>query len=460
MDHTQHSVICELRNVSKKLLLPGGRQVEVLRDINLTVPRETITAILGPSGCGKSTLLRILAGLLEPSSGEALVHGQPLRGINPVVSMVFQSVALFPWLTVSENVALGLDGLEVQPDEAAARVARAISRVGLDGYEEAYPKELSGGMKQRVGIARALAAQPELCCMDSPFSTLDVLTAETLRDDVVDLWQDRTTDPSSILIVTHDVQEAVFMAGRIIVMTSQPGQIRAVLDNPLPYPRNYRDPEFLAQVNRIHDILTHALLPDEPAALSAAARPARIEPLPSVNINEMIGLLEIVQRQGGSADVFDLSVQLGREFGKVLSLVKAAELLRFAETPGDTLVLKPLGKQLLDASAKNRKAIIAQQLRQLALFRHFTDLLAKQEDGVLEEDLVLEELAIHLPTEKPQNMLRSLIRWGRHAKLLRYDATERKLYLPDKYPPRPTSPPPAPPPPAETPATPASPPTN
>lgn len=426
-----NNTVCELRSVSKRLRLPGGRELEVLRDISLTIPRETITAILGPSGCGKSTLLRILTGLVEPTTGEVLVHGSQLHGINPHVSMVFQSFALFPWLTVAENIGVALDGTAVSPRDIGDRVARAITRVGLEGYEEAYPKELSGGMKQRVGIARSLVAQPELLCMDSPFSTLDVLTAENLRAEVVDLWQDRTTDPNSILLVTHDIHEAVFIAGRIIVMTSQPGQIRAVLDNPLPYPRDPHAPTFLAQVDRIHSILTHALLPDpETTVGSSVVRPVRIEPLPNIAIGEMVGLLDIVRDQGGSADMFALSVQLGKEFGKLLKLTEAAEMLHFAETPGDVIALTKLGRALLDGDVNSRKNLIGQQLRLLGLFRHILDLLEKQPGHALDEDLVLEELAIRLPTERPQTMFRSVVRWGRHAKLLTYDATQHKLSLP------------------------------
>ena len=259
-------IICESRNVTKTFHLPGGKELKVLDNISLDVRREHITAILGPSGCGKSTLVRILTGLVEPTSGEVLVHGQPLRGLSPVVSMVFQSFALYPWLTVAENVAVGLNGRVVDPQKSTEMVARAVDRVGLEGFEEAYPKELSGGMKQRVGIARALVAQPELLCMDEPFSGLDVLTAENMRVELVNLWRDATTDPNSVLVVTHNINEAVFLATRIVVMGANPGQIRKVLDNPLPYPRDYHDPAFIAMADHIHDILTMALIPDEPVA--------------------------------------------------------------------------------------------------------------------------------------------------------------------------------------------------
>ena len=442
----QPEIICETRNVSKTFHLPGGKELKVLENISLDVRRNAITCILGPSGCGKSTLVRIVTGLIEPSSGEVLVHGQPLHGLSPAVSMVFQSFALYPWLTVHENVSMGLNGRVVDPSKQSAMVVRAIDRVGLEGFEEAYPKELSGGMKQRVGIARALVAQPELLCMDEPFSGLDVLTAENLRVELVNLWHDATTDPNSVLIVTHNINEAVFMASRIVVMGANPGQIRKILDNPLPYPSDYHDPAFMTMAEHIHDILTMALIPDEPVAPVAVpavpgavpvtptevgAKPglARIQPLPNVGVGEIAGLLERVDAAGGKADIFDLSVDVGKEFGKVLALVKAAELLDFVDTPKHTVEMTAIGKQFLEAKVNARKRLVNQQLRTLQLFQNVIDLLKGQEKFSVDEDLVLEELAVWLPTERPQTMLKAVVRWGRYAELLGYSADERKIYL-------------------------------
>ena len=246
-----NDIICEMRSVNKTFHLPGGKDLKVLDNISLDVRRDDITALLGPSGCGKSTIVRILAGLIDPTTGEVLVHGQALHGLNPAISMVFQSFALYPWLTVAENVSMGLNGRVGEPAKQKELVSRAIDRVGLEGFEEAYPKELSGGMKQRVGIARALVAQPELLCMDEPFSGLDVLTAENLRVELVNLWQDAKTDPNSVLIVTHNINEAVFLASRIVVLGANPGQIRKILDNPLPYPRDYHDPALDRKSGRV-----------------------------------------------------------------------------------------------------------------------------------------------------------------------------------------------------------------
>jgi len=433
-----NDIICEMRNVSKTFHLPGGKDLKVLDNISLDVRRQDITALLGPSGCGKSTIVRILAGLVDATSGDVLVHGQPLHGLNPAISMVFQSFALYPWLTVAENVSMGLNGRVGEAQKQKDLVARAIDRVGLEGFEEAYPKELSGGMKQRVGIARALVAQPELLCMDEPFSGLDVLTAENLRVELVNLWQDAKTDPNSVLIVTHNINEAVFLASRIVVLGANPGQIRKILDNTLPYPRDYHDPAFIAISDRIHDILTTALIPDEPVAAPvtvpatvppSAPKPPRMMPLPNVGVGEMIGLLERVDTAGGTADIFDLSVEIGKEFGRILELVKAAEMLDFVDTPKHAVTLMPLGRQLLGANVNGRKRLINQQLRQLQLIQHVIGILQSQENKSVDEDLVLEELAVWLPTERPQSIFKSIVRWGRYAELLGYNADERKLYL-------------------------------
>jgi len=425
-------IIGELRNVSQTFSQPGGRELKVLENISLEVRSHDITALLGPSGCGKSTLLRIFTGLIAPTSGAVVVHGQPLHGLNPAVSMVFQSFALYPWLTVAENVAMGLNGRTTDAEKRQELVVRAVDRVGLEGFEEAYPKELSGGMKQRVGIARALVAQPELLCMDEPFSGLDVLTAENLRVEVVELWRDATTDPNSVLLVTHNIQEAVFMATRIVVLGANPGQIRMVLDNPLPYPRDYHDPQFIAVADRIHDILTNALIPDEPVVVPATAAPRagpRYEPLPNVHLGEMTGLLERVEQAGGTADIFDLAVEVGKEFGRVLSLVKMAELLDFVDSPKHTVVLTAPGRQFLNAKVNERKRVLNRQLRTLHLFQQLIELLQAQETGALDEDVVLEELAVWLPGLRPQSLFKTIVRWGRYAELLGYNADQRQVYL-------------------------------
>src|SRR5579871_4490671 len=227
---TAHHILCEVRNVWHDFTLPTGKILRVLEDINLAVKGHEVVALLGPSGCGKSTILRILAGLITPTRGEVLYHGQPLHGLNPGVAIVFQSFALYPWMTVTENVQAVLRAAGFAPEEVHERTERVIRLVGLSGFEEAYPRELSGGMKQRIGMARALAVDPEILLMDEPFSQVDALTAESLRAEVIDLWAGRRGPLSSILVVSHDIREVVAMADRIVIMGTNPGRVRTVVD--------------------------------------------------------------------------------------------------------------------------------------------------------------------------------------------------------------------------------------
>src|SRR3984957_8689597 len=254
------SPIAEARGMSVSF---GDRLV--LKDISPAVQPGQGLAILGPSGCGKSTLLRSLIGLISPTKGQVLAHGMPLEGVHPGVSLVFQNFALLPWLTVQENISVALNGLGLSEDVGRKRVASCIDVVGLEGFEEAYPKELSGGMKQRVGIARALARGPELLCMDEPFSALDVFTAESLRSEVYRLWSGGSKLPfslKSVVMITHLIDEAVFLADRIVVMGARPGHIRTIIQNDVPHPREYQSPAFLRLVQRIHDVITKEQLPD------------------------------------------------------------------------------------------------------------------------------------------------------------------------------------------------------
>lgn len=433
-------VITELQNVHKSFVLPTGKEIKILEAVNLEVHSGEILAILGPSGCGKSTIVRILTGLLPPSSGQVLYHGKPMTGINPGVSMVFQSVALFPWLTVYENVAIGANKSELSEQEKIQNIRKAIDTVGLEGFEEAYPKELSGGMKQRVGIARALVANSELLCMDEPFSGLDVLTAETLRSEVLNLWINHKTDLKSILIVTHNISEAVFLAHRIVVLETNPGRVRVVLNNNLPFPRNYRDLEFQAMVDKIHGIITHTYIPDEAPALEeipiSATAPTgtnrcfqRITPLPYVNVSEVIGLLEVLEDKGGELDIFDLAVELRKEFGSVIALAKAAEELDFVDTPKHSVVFTELGKVFIKSDVNERKKMLNAQLRKMRLFEVLLDMLHNQKDHAVKEETVLEMVVILLPNENPEKLFETIVRWGRYAELLGYNADEKILYL-------------------------------
>src|SRR5215472_4015605 len=264
-------VLCAAHGVFHDFHLPSGKSLRVLENIDLAIGPNEVVALLGPSGCGKSTLLRILAGLLAPTAGTVQYHGRPLHGLSPGVAIVFQSFALFPWMTVEQNIRTVLEARGVPDDEIPARVERVITRVGLGGFEGAFPRELSGGMKQRVGMARALVVDPELLFMDEPFSQVDALTAETLRAEVIDIWAAVDRNPSSILMVSHDIPEVVYMADRIVVLGANPGCIQTIVANNLPRPRDYRSPSFLALVDQLHEIITRHELPDVPAAPTAPA---------------------------------------------------------------------------------------------------------------------------------------------------------------------------------------------
>src|SRR6516225_6556788 len=305
---TETSLI-ELRSVSKKFQLESGAELKVLHNVNLSLRDGDVVALLGPSGSGKSTCLRIMSGLIEASSGDTLRLGSPLEGINPDVALVFQSFALFPWETVYENIALALKPLMIEPNAARQRVRHAIDLVGLEGFEEAYPRELSGGMKQRVGVARALVMERPILFLDEPFSALDVLTADTLRTEIINIFHDGKTATRSLLIVTHNIQEAVVMAKRILVMGVNPGHVRDEVVNDLPYPRDDTSPAFQRMVSRIHALITETMMPDVPkteAIVRAPVRESALQILPNVQISEVIGLVESIHDQGGVADIFDL----------------------------------------------------------------------------------------------------------------------------------------------------------
>src|SRR6185437_13950699 len=334
----------------------------VLDDVNLTIKQGEIVALLGRSGSGKSTLLRIVAGLLTPTSGEVLWRGRPLRGPAEGVAMVFQSFALFPWLTVQENVELGLEAQGVARAERDKRAEAAIDLIGLGGYESAYPKELSGGMRQRVGFARALVVHPDLLLMDEPFSALDVLTAETLRTDLIDLWMEGKLPLKSMLIVTHNIEEAVLMADRILVFSSNPGRVANEMRVTFPHPRNRLDPAFRKMVDDIYALMTRRPAPGPPTITATTAPIA--QPLPRVGTNLMAGLMETLAGPPyeGRADLPALAGSLQLELDDLLPLGEALQMLRFAEVAEGDIMLTPAGRRFTQADTEERKRLFAAAL--------------------------------------------------------------------------------------------------
>ena len=427
----------------------GGAPVTVLDDVDLEVRDGEVLALLGQSGSGKSTILRLMAGLTEPSTGVVLSHGVRLRGLNDRLAIVFQSFALYPWLTVEENVQVGLVKRRLDAPRTRAETGRALELIGLTGYENAYPKQLSGGMRQRVGFARALVAQPEVLCMDEPFSALDVLTAENLRTQVVDLWRgSEHAGLRSIFLVTHNIAEAVFIATRIVIISSHPGRIRNVIVNPLPYPRDVNSREFGALVDQVHAAITALVLPDE-AGGGAVAPPRniekdtgetvrsprkasaveRVETIPNAPVETIAGLLEILQDSRESMNVFDLSAQINREFGDTIAIVKGAELLELVETPKHDVVMTDTGWYFLAAPATVRKTLFRRAILKLRLFQILMARLEAAPGGRVAVVDVLEELATLLPYDQPAKVFQTLMGWCRYAEVIDYDQDAGEVYL-------------------------------
>ena len=426
--------IIELRGVSHEYFVSKAENDLVLCDVSLTVSENETVVLLGPSGCGKSTLERIMAGLITPTRGEVLYKGKRLVGVSPGVSMVFQNFALFPWLTVRGNVLLPVGHLPAE--EQQARLETVLQTVGLGAYEYAYPRELSGGMKQRVGIARALIAEPEVLAMDEPFSALDVLTAETLRNEIGRLLADPNHPLRTMVMVTHNIVEAVYFATRIIVMAANPGRIDVVVPNSLPYPRDTDHPEFKRIVEQLHGILTHTAMPDTVPAdahkvvtTKTADNRRRIAPvsLPYVNASEVLGLMSLLNDE--PEDLFDLAEKFGREFGAVVRIVKAAELLGFVQTPGQDVQITPLGKRLACSSTEEQKRIVREQLMKLKIFELLVRLIKVQEDQSLPSEELLRELQAALPHEKPRPLFRTLLSWGRYAEIISLDQRRHVIRL-------------------------------
>jgi len=422
------STLCEARGVTHEYAMPTGTRLRVLEDINIAIKPSEVVALLGPSGSGKSTLLRILAGLIRPTQGEVFYRGKKVTALTPGVAIVFQSFALYPWMTVQENIDVVLRAAGLPDDQIQARCEHVIRTVGLAGFEEAYPRELSGGMKQRLGMARALSVNPEILFMDEPFSHVDALTAESLRAEVIDLWAPEDSNPSSILMVSHDINEVVYMASRIIVLSSHPGRIRTIVENPLPRPRDQRSPEFESLVNYLHEIITGSELPDVPPDVRRRES-TTIQALPVTTTSEIAGLLEYLDAHGGKDDLFEISANVHQEFGRVIAITKAAEILGFVDTPKQDVVLTPLGRQFVRAEAEDRKQIWRTQLLNIKLFRDLYARLQQHPDEPIPADDVKEMIILALPHENYEVIFDTLVRWARFGNLFAYDEDTEKITL-------------------------------
>ena len=424
--------LLEFKDVGMRFTMSGGNTVSALENVNLKFSSGEVVAIVGPSGAGKTTILRLMSGLLRPTQGTVLRNGAPLEGVNDDMGVVFQDVTLYPWLTVAENVEFGLFPRGLQLRERRQRVAKAIDSVGLEGFEEAYPRELSGGMKQRVSIARALAMRPKIICMDEPFSALDVMTAETLRGEMLEIWSKRDTGIESVVIITHDVDEAVWMADRIVVIGPAPQSIKKKLDIGLKHPRMDDAWEFKQAVREVHEVFTETLLSDQPAKTHAAEQALWI--LPPVPIPDVIGMTEVLLDEKGSLDVFKLAELMEKDFGDALLAVKAAELMDFVDTPHHKVLLTQLGHQVADGDVNHRKRIIRDQLRALKLVKMLIELLQNQEEEELPYDELIDWLQSKSPALNPKTSLDTLIDWGRYGEIFRYNSDTAILSLVEESP--------------------------
>ena len=426
--------IIEARQLEKFYPQPDGSRIQVIAATDLAVYPGQIITLLGASGCGKSTLLRMLTGLSPASAGAVFWHGQPVQGESPNVSIVFQSFALFPWLTVLENVEAPLEARGMLPIERHKRALRIIDAVGLDGFETAYPKELSGGMKQRVGVARALVVEPEVLFMDEPFSALDVLTAETLRGELLELWLGRKIPTRAIFIVTHNIEEAVVLADRIIVLGRNPAHIHADFTVEMPHPRDRKAAKFVELVDSIYRILTQPghkddTSPPRTIGPGVAVRPKTIM-LPHTRPGGMAGLLEILADHGGRADLHRLADELSLEVDALLPTVDTAVLLGLLRVEEGDAVITPEGQTFAQADIQTRKAIFRKAaIANVPLLRQMEQALKAKSDRTLSDEFFRDLLDEHYSEEESRRQLETAIQWGRYSEIFDYDAATGKLTL-------------------------------
>lgn len=402
----------------------------VLEDITMSLHEGEIVGILGRSGCGKSSLLRIIAGLIKPSGGAVNYKGAPLKGPANGVAMVFQTFALFPWLTVLDNVEAGLEAIGTPAPERRKRALAAIDLIGLDGFENAYPRELSGGMRQRVGFARALVVNPTLLLMDEPFSALDVLTAETLRTELLDLWIGKKLPIKSILIVTHNIEEAVFMCDRVLLLAANPGRLAAEIKIDFAHPRNRLDPAFRQLVDDIYAKMTARtdVGGTRTADLTLSSR------LSPVSTNLMSGLIETISSEPyhGRADLPDIASRLHLEVDDLFPIGEALQYLRFADMHEGDITLTALGRSFADADTQQRKSLFARQLLSwVPLAEHIRQVLQERPGRIAPRARFQQELEDTLSDTAADETIDAIIRWGRYAEVFNYDDKREVFGLDD-----------------------------
>ena len=435
--------IIEAVGIEKSYPQSDGTRIQVVGPTNLAVEPGKIIALLGPSGCGKSTLLRMLTGLSQATSGTLSWHGKPLDGQTPNVAIVFQSFALFPWLTVIENVEAPLEARGVNAVERRKRALRTLDTVGLDGFETAYPKELSGGMKQRVGFARALVVEPEVLFMDEPFSALDVLTAENLRGELLELWLNKKMPTSAIFIVTHNIEEAVMLADRVMVLGRNPARVRSDFNIRLKHPRDRKSPRFVELVDYIYKVMTEPelehVLPDAETtaeiivpkegftkeALKKQAAPIRTvkyQMLPHARVGGIAGLIELLHDRGGSEDLFRLSEELVMDVEDLLPIIEACVLLGFARLKEGEVQISSQGVMFADADIQQRKVLFRQaSLENVTILKQIDSILKRKSDHSISDEFFHDILDEHFADDEVHRQFDTAMNWGRYAEIFDYD---------------------------------------
>jgi NitT/TauT family transport system ATP-binding protein len=405
----------------------GHESTTVLENINLEVKEGEFLAILGPSGSGKSTLLRVIAGLISPSKGTVSYLGDAIQGVNPGVAMVFQSFALFPWLTVLENVMVGLESKKLSKAEKCDKALKVIDIVGLDGFENAYPKELSGGMRQRVGIGRALVSDPDVLLMDEPFSALDVLTAENLRRDLLELWLDKKIPTKSIILVTHGIEEAVYMADRAVILSSGPAKVIEDLAINIPRWRDKKDADFNALVDRIYSLMTKK----EVRRTGPAIYPSKkITVLPQVSAGALTGFLELLEDLNERTDLYKLADRLVMDIEDFFPIIELAALLEFAKVVEGDIELTSEGIQFARATVLERKGLFKDQLvKNVPFITQMVHVMQSKSNKHMNIEFFEDLIARTLGDEIAKTQIQLLVSWGRYAELLGYDEVTKLVYL-------------------------------
>jgi NitT/TauT family transport system ATP-binding protein len=446
--------IIEAVGVEKSYPQADGTRIQVVGLTNLAIEPGKIVALLGPSGCGKSTLLRMLTGLSQPSSGTLLWHGKPLDGQMPNVAIVFQSFALFPWLTVLQNVEAPLEAKGVPDVERHKRALRMLDTVGLDGFETAYPKELSGGMKQRVGFARALVVEPEVLFMDEPFSALDVLTAENLRGELLELWLTKKMPASAIFIVTHNIEEAVMLSDRVMVLGRNPARIRSDFNIRLKHPRDRKSARFVELVDYIYKVMTEPEvehdLPDAettaeillptggltkdtlkkgaPKKQEGPLRTTKYQMLPHARVGGIAGLVELLHDRGGREDLFRLAEELVMDVEDLLPILEACVMLGFAKLTEGDVQITPQGVIFADADIQQRKVLFRQAaLEHITILKQIDSILKRKSDHSIADEFFHDILDEHFAEDEVQRQFETAMNWGRYAEIFDYDREKGRL---------------------------------